>query len=168
MALLRLAMFAALVGCTSADAQTPAVETSPAFSPPAAWSKLPAMTTAITDAAKAGGATVRTAEAWGDTSRGCYAVSIALSGGGVTSDMVLGGLAGIPEVGKGAQFTITDVRRPEQNNGALEARFARPGYSGRVRVRFNNAGLDAVACFANDREPVGCEAACTQLLQGPT
>ncbi len=164
MALLRL-MLVSLAGCGQAGAQPSATS---GLTAPAGWSAIPEIATAAATAAKSGGVTVDGAEAWGEPARGCYGIWLALHGDGASAEQVLAGLAGQP-------VTIRDVVKPETGDGLVALGFATtnaPGtsvrgtYRGRLRARISAGNITALACFANEREPLACEGACTTLLQG--
>ncbi|MGE3547314.1 MAG: hypothetical protein AB7L28_25535, partial [Kofleriaceae bacterium] len=118
MAELRIAWFAlaaaVTAACDRAGAQ-PAV--SSGLAPPAGWQPLPELVAAVTAAAVAPKASVLGAEAWGETSRGCYAVWIAIQGGPSTTDHVLAGLAG-------ASIATGNVVKPTTPDGVVSATFS--------------------------------------------
>ena len=156
MALLRLAALLALAAssaCSPAGAQpTPAPATTTTTSTsgvkvPAGWTELPAL------AAQTG---VPLAEAWGDTTRGCYAVWFRLQGSGATADAVLAGLAA-------EQITTSDLVKPE-GDGIVAAVFTKGAYTGRLRARIADGAITTLACFANQREPKSCDWPCTAVL----
>jgi hypothetical protein len=143
-----LLALAASSACSRAGAQpTPAPEASSGVKVPAGWTALPTLAT------RTG---VPLAEAWGDPARGCYAVWFRLQGSGATADAVLAGLAA-------EQFTTSDLVKPE-GDGIVAATFAKGAYTGRLRARIAGGAITALACFANRREPKGCDAACTAVL----
>lgn len=159
MALLRLrSIFAlgALASCGQAGAQ--ASTASSGITPPAGWQALPEVAKAASDAAKADGVTVAS-EAWGETARGCYAVWLKVSGGGVAVEQVLAGIAS-------ETIDTTDVVKPatEDGTGILSLAFTSGAYKGRLRARVEASAITALACFANEREPIACESACSTLL----
>lgn len=155
MALLRL-MLLALAACGQAGAQPSATS---GLTAPVGWIAIPALATAATTAAKGDGVTVDGAEAWGDPARGCYGVWLALHGDGASAEQVLAGFATEP-------ITTTNVVKPETGDGLVSMTFTRGPYRGRVRARIAAGKITTLACFANEREPVACEAACTALLGG--
>ena len=56
-----------------------------------------------------------------------------------------------------------DPKTPEA--GVLSLSFTRPPYRGKLRAPIAKTGAIAMlACFWNVREPIACEAACSQLL----
>jgi len=61
-------------------------------------------------------------------------------------------------------LTVDDVVRPTQPDGVLAFQFAAAPYRGRVRARLGGGRIAATACFANQRAPRACEAACTDIL----
>jgi len=64
-------------------------------------------------------------------------------------------------------ITLGEVVKPSSATGVLAFAFARPPYHGRVRAQLGDGRIAATACFANQREPLACDAACTRLLQEP-
>lgn len=58
----------------------------------------------------------------------------------------------------------SDVVKPAAATGALTFAFTSLPYRGRVRAQLAKGRIGAVACFANEREPLACQAICTQLL----
>ncbi len=160
MALLRL-MLVSLAACGQAGAQPSATS---GLTAPAGWIAIPEIATAAATAAKGGGVTVDGAEAWGDPARGCYGVWLALHGEGASAEQVLAGLGTQP-------ITLRDVVKPETGDGIVSLGFETaktPGtaYRGRLRARIAAGKITALACFANEREPLACEGACTTLLGG--
>lgn len=167
MALLRLirgaliaASIAGLAAChNTADADPAPVRSG--LATPAGWQTLPALATAISAAATSASITLDGSEAWGEPAMGCYATWLALSGGDATADVladqVLAGL-GV------AKLTVTDVVKPSATGGTMSLRFDHSPYKGRMRAQLTTGHIAAVACFANAREPVACEAACTTWL----
>lgn len=153
MALLRLAAIA-LAACGQAGAQPAATS---GIKPPAGWQALPELAGSVAKATAAPGVTLDGAEAWGETARGCYAVWFGLHGAGATADAVLAGLAA-------EKLATTNVVKPESGDGIVSLAFAKPPYTGRLRVRTAGGALTALACFANQREPKACDGPCTQLL----
>jgi hypothetical protein len=162
MALLRL-MLVTLAACGQAGAQPSATS---GLTAPAGWIAIPEIATAVATATKADGTTVDGAEAWGDPARGCYAFWLVLHGEAASAEQVLAGLANQP-------ITTTNVVKPENGDGIVALSFetpAAPGsavrgpYRGRLRARIAAGTITALACFANEREPVACESACTALL----
>jgi hypothetical protein len=157
MAHLRLSCVLVLVllaACNQAGAQGSAV--SSGIAAPAGWKALPDIAKAARDAAKAGGVAVAS-EAWGEPSRGCYAVWLHLSGNGASVEQVLAGIST-------EKLDTKDIVKPADASGIVSMSFARPPYTGRVRARVESGTVTALACFANQREPLSCETACTGLL----
>lgn len=157
MALLRLALtgsLAALGACGQAGAQSTAPS---GITAPTGWAVLPELARTVRDATKAEGVTVEGVEAWGETARGCYAVWFALAGSGANADAVIAGLAS-------EKLATSNVVKPESGDGITAVTFAKPPYTGRLRVRTLDGKLTALACFANQREPATCDAPCTSLL----
>ncbi|HMG23886.1 MAG TPA: hypothetical protein VK607_21275 [Kofleriaceae bacterium] len=175
MAVLRLtapALAVAVAACSAAGAEPapaagpPAAAVAPAgpaatAAHPAGWRQLPAVASAVAAAARTDGVAVDATDAWGEPARGCYAVWLALRGGSAgaaaLADQVLGSVAGL---------SPTEVVRPIGPDGTLAFGFARPPYRGRVRAKVGAGRISAVACFANQREPVACDAACRGVLEG--
>lgn len=161
MALLRLALIgsiAAVGACGQAGAQPTAPPVAPSgITTPTGWAELPELAKTVRDATKADGVTVEGVEAWGETARGCYAVWFALAGSGANADAVIAGLAA-------EKLATSNVVKPESGDGVTAVTFANPRYTGRLRVRTQGGKLTALACFANRREPMTCEAPCTSLL----
>lgn len=158
-------MLVALAACGQAGAQPSATS---GLTAPVGWIAIPEIATAVAAAAKGEGTTVDGAEAWGDPARGCYGVWLAVHGDGASAEHVLAGLATQP-------ITTTNVVKPETGDGVVAMSFettAAPGggargtYRGRLRARLTAGQIKALACFANEREPVACESACTALLGG--
>ena len=181
----------ALAACGPADAQTSAASSGVVV--PAGWQPLPQLATAARDAI-ASKTTVDGVEAWGETARGCYALWISLSASGSATqlaDQVLAALANVPgpdgkprtnpaapvgstqpgadrnDAGVAATPSRIDVRdavKPSVDPGVLTLAFERAPYRGRLVARLGGGKIVALACFANEREPVACEAACTPML----
>jgi len=162
------ALAVAVAACSAAGAE-PAPAARPAAAAaapagpaahPAGWRQLPAIASAVAAAARADGVAVDATDAWGEPARGCYAVWLALRGGSAgaaaLADQVLGSVAGLAP---------TEVVRPIGPDGTLAFGFARPPYRGRVRARVGAGRIAAVACFANQREPLTCDAACRGVLE---
>ena len=150
MALLRLIALLALAGpsCSGrAGAQPSPTTAASGVKPPAGWTALPSLATQVG---------VPGAEAWGDTARGCYAVWFRLQGSGANADGVIAGLAA-------QQITTADLVKPD-GDGIVSATFAKGVYAGRLRARIADGAITALACFANQREPKGCDAPCTTVL----
>ena len=150
MALLRLAALLALaagVSCSRAGAQPATTTGGSGVNVPPGWTVLPAL---------AAQTNVPNAEAWGDTTRGCYAVWFNLQGSGATPEAVIAGLAA-------EQITTSDLVRPE-GDGIVAATFTKGGYTGRLRARIASGTITALACFANQREPKSCDTPCTAVL----
>ncbi|MCX5745253.1 MAG: hypothetical protein NT062_22480 [Proteobacteria bacterium] len=162
MARLRLAALA-LAGCASAASQPAPPTRTSGLGVPAGWQALPELATAVGTAARADGVVVEGSEAWGEPARGCYAAWIALRGSDAALGIVDDVLAGITR----EQITVSEVVRPT-GDGLLALAFARAPYRGTLRARLEHGRIVALACFANDREPASCAAACSTLLGGVT
>ncbi len=131
--------------------------------PPAGWQPLPELATAVTTAAQTAGIVIDGTEAWGETAMGCYAVWLAVSGGDSTADaladQVFAGLTA-------EKIVVRDVVKPTGDAGKLQLVFERAPYQGRLRANLERGHVAALACFANQREPIACDAACNTLLGG--
>jgi hypothetical protein len=170
----------ALVACSAAGAEpaapvaagapvaVPAAGAPVAVAPavhPAGWKQLPAIATAVAGAARADGVVIDGADAWGEPAVGCYAVWLALHGGKAEATLlvrqVLDGLAA-----RSVAIAISELATPSGPEGVLAFAFARAPYRGRVRAQLSAGRIAMTACFANQREPAACDAACTRVLQG--
>ena len=168
MALLRLigALAGPLAGLVTLAACHDTADADPApprsgLTAPAGWQSLPALATAMAVAAKSASITIDGSEAWGEPAMGCYATWLELSGGDAAADV----LADQVLVGLGvAKLTVADVVVPPATGGTMSLRFEHSPYKGRMRAQLATGHITAVACFANAREPVACEAACTTWL----
>ncbi|HVK84004.1 MAG TPA: hypothetical protein VM513_07845 [Kofleriaceae bacterium] len=160
MALLRM-MPIALAACGHAGAEPPVEQpVTSGIAAPAEWQALPEVARAAAAAAKGPGVAVDGVEAWGERSRGCYAVWIAMHGDGASATAVLAGLAS-------EGLTTRDVvTPPAPQDGLVTLAFSKGSYEGRLRARVAAGKVTALACFANDREPRSCDASCTALLGG--
>ncbi len=171
---------AAVAGCGRAGAapdQAPGPAPGPAsgqapqpasgLTPPAGWQAMPELA-AASRGALGKGATVDGAEAWGEPAMGCYAVWLAIGAPGtaeaVARQVVAGFTAAAAGSGTGARLTFKDVAAPAGDEGVLALSFERGDHRGRLRARLGGGKLTALACFANQREPLACEAACTSFL----
>jgi hypothetical protein len=192
MGLLRVTAVA-LVACSAAGADPAAAPRIAAH--PEGWKQLPAVAAAVGAAARADGVTIDAADAWGEPAHGCYAVWLELHGGTsdapALADQVLAGMPrdgasagrGGPRDGtvpaaasnaavaaRGAarwpeDLAISDVVKPTAATGVLTFAFTSAPYRGRVRVQLGKGRVAAVACFASEREPLACQAICSQLLE---
>ncbi|HUS31781.1 MAG TPA: hypothetical protein VMZ53_24935 [Kofleriaceae bacterium] len=140
------------------------------LSAPAGWKALPSLANAAHDAAKTSGLAVDSAEAWGETARGCYGTWLSLTTTRAKplklADEFVKGIETEPSL---AGIALTEVVKPAAttDNDMLSLAFAKPPYRGKVRARLVNDGhITALVCFWNEREPAACEAACGQLLGG--
>lgn len=163
------ALAAALVACSSSDAAPGAGGTPPGVNPPfaapraqlatppAGWVPMPQLATAATGVLAKANAT---ADAWGEPAMGCYAAIVTFAAKGKA-----GALAKALRKQVEAAVKVSDVVEPAANaeTGVLALTFEKAPYRGRARVAID-AGVTALACFWNDREPVACEAACTALI----
>jgi len=189
MGLLRVTAVA-LVACSAAGADPAAAPSSIAH--PEGWKQLPAVAAAVGAATKADGVTIDSVDAWGEPAHGCYAVWVELHGGSAEApalaDQVLAGVtraagprdgaavsshAGASNAAKTTRtapwseaVVTSDVVKPTAATGVLTFAFTSLPYRGRVRAQLGKGRIGAVACFANEREPLACQAICTQLLGG--
>jgi len=138
------------------------------LTPPAGWQTLPQLATAARDAAKESRLTVDGVEAWGDTSRGCYAAWFALRGGGgapdVMADQLVKSLSVEPAL---LGILVHDVVKPApaSASGVLSLSFVRGAYRGKLRATLAKDGkLAALTCFWSHREPLACEQGCNALV----
>ena len=162
-----LRLIALLIAALSACRASEAAPTS-GLTPPAGWRALPQLASAAGDAAKAGKLTVDGVEAWGETSRGCYAAWFAVRSGGGAPDAMADQLVKSLRV-EPALFGILvrDVAKPTAGatSGVLSLTFERGAYRGKLRASLAKDGkLAALTCFWNWREPVACERACNGLI----
>ena len=151
MDLVRLAALALVASCGRASGDTGAAASG--ITPPAGWRALPELATAIGAKAELDGI-----EAWGEPARGCYAVWIAARGGGDLAGELLAALAT-------EKVATTDVVKPAGASGVLAFTLERGAYRGRVRAQVDGGSVSALACYHNEREPLGCEATCAALLE---
>lgn len=137
-----------LAACGSAAAQP---EARSGVHVPPGWQELPSVATAARMAA----GIVEDVQAWGEPAMGCYAVWMTFVGGAddQLAEQIQAGLAtekiSVSNVSEGDVLSMTVERAPYR--GQL---FARPG----------DGKLALLACFANQREPKTCEAACSSML----
>jgi len=150
---------AVLAACGQAKAEPAATRSG--LTPPAGWQSLPQLAEAVSAAGRDAKIAIDGSEAWGETEMGCYATWLALSGGDaapdVLADQVLASLGA-------AKLAVSDVVKPSSTAGTLSLRFERAPYHGRLRAELSKGRITAVACFANQREPVACESACTTWI----
>jgi hypothetical protein len=156
------AAIAVVAGCGPADAQNAPSK----IAPPAGWRAVPELATAMRDAL---GKSVQVdgVDAWGETAMGCYGVRLEMRATGGADGIANHVLAGLTTPAKGSTapvVAVRDVVKPSANNGVLSLAFERTPYRGRLRARIGGGKLTAIACFANQREPIACETACTGLL----
>lgn len=136
---------------------------------PAGWRALPELVTAATDVAKQSKLRLDAVEAWGEPSRGCYSTWLAVTGDpgapDALAELVIADLSATPAL---TGIAISDVVKPTvktAESGVMSLAFSRAPYRGRLRAQIGKTGAYAVlACFWNEREPIACEAACTQLV----
>ncbi len=165
----QLRLIALALACAAACRSSEAGPTS-GLTAPAGWRAPPDGAGAAREAGLAATATIDGVEAWGDTSRGCYAAWLAMSSDpgapDVLADKLLASVTSAPRL---AGITVTDVVKPAKapDSGVLSLSFTRAPYTGKLRVQIGKTGAYAVlACLWNTREPIACEAACTVLLGG--
>ena len=151
MDLVRLATLALVASCGRASGDTGAATSG--LTPPAGWRALPELATAIGAKAQLDGL-----EAWGDPARGCYAVWLAARGGGDLPGELLAALAT-------EKVVTTDIVMPGGSTGILAFTLERGAYRGRVRAQVDDGSVSALACYHNQREPLGCETTCAAFLE---
>lgn len=166
MAELRLILIAAVAACQASEA-TP-VSGGSGLTAPAGWQALPLVAKAAGDAAKASGISVDGTEAWGETARGCYAMWIALHGGGRAPDAMADQLVlSVKSEPALLGLLVHDVAKPAAGakSGVLSLGFERGVYRGMLHASLVSDGhIAALACFWNQREPAACEEACKNLV----
>ncbi|HEY5937555.1 MAG TPA: hypothetical protein VIU61_23070 [Kofleriaceae bacterium] len=144
-------------GCSRADAEPPGIAV------PKTWEKLPAIGEAVRDELTVNPKIeVIAADGWGERAMGCYAFRLDAKGPGsatAIADQILSGIAA-------ASVDVSDVIKPPAGTGVLSLGFERAPYRGRLRAQIGPGTINAVACFANQREPKACELACDGLLGG--
>lgn len=152
-------MLVALVACRASEAGPGS-----GLTPPAGWQSLPSLATAASDAAKSDGVVVDGAEAWGDPARGCFGAWLALHAGARAPDAMVDALvASLKTDG----IEVRDVVKPTPNavGGTASLVFEKAPYHGKLRAQLIKDGhMTLLGCFWNEREPVACETACTQLI----
>jgi hypothetical protein len=142
----------ALASCSRAEAVPPS-----ALQVPAGWQPLPEIAAAAGEAARGEGVTIESAQAWGETAMGCYALALKVRGAKIApADVERELRASLPGV------TIKD---PIVGGDSVSLVFERANYSGVLGVRVMDTGaLAATACFWNEREPKACGTACAGIL----
>ncbi len=141
----------ALAACSRAEAVPPA-----ALQPPPGWQALPEIAGAAGDAAKGEGITVDAASAYGDPAMGCYALAITVHGAPGTPEAV------VQAITQG----LGPVRDVAAGSAAVALAFDKSGYHGKLRAKLGEGGgIEALACFWNDREPEACAKACEAVLK---
>lgn len=155
----------ALAACDPAGA---APSPASGLAAPAGWQALPPMAQAARDSLGSG-ITIEGVEAWGEPARGCYAVWLAASTAGDATKLAedfLGGLTSLSgSTGSASSgLVVRDVVKPTAAEGLLHLQFTREAFTGKLAARLGGGRIDALACFANRREPGSCESACTTLL----
>jgi len=163
MAELRLIALVVVAACRQAAGAEPPAPAHSGIAPPAGWQPLPALAVAVTSAAQTAGIAIDGTEAWGETAMGCYAVWIAMSGGDAGADALADQIfAGLTA----EHIAVRDLAKPTGDSGKLQLVFERAPYHGRLRANLDRGSVVALACFANQREPIACDAACNALLGG--
>lgn len=153
-------LLAALVACRASEAGPGS-----GLTPPAGWQAMPTLATAASDAAKTDGVVVDGAEAWGDPARGCYGAWLGLRAGARGPDAMVDAMVASLETEAGVD--VRDVVKPAAGAtaGTVSLVFEKAPYRGKLRGQLVKDGhMTLLACFWNDREPVACETACTQLV----
>jgi hypothetical protein len=64
----------------------------------------------------------------------------------------------------GAALPGITVKNPIVGGDSVSISFERAPYSGVLRARVVDLGIDADACFSNDREPSACAKACAGVM----
>jgi hypothetical protein len=174
----------ALVACSAAGADPAAPPGRNAH--PEGWKQLPAIATAVGAAANADGIMIDAVDAWGEPAHGCYVVWLDLHGrtgdAPALADQIVAGVsrAGAPRdaaparpprpreaaAGWPGEIAISELVKPTEPAGVLAFAFTSLPYRGRVRAQLGKGHIAAVACFGNEREPLACNATCTQVLEG--
>ena len=160
MANLRLiAAGALLAGCARADAEPPGIAV------PETWEKLPALAEGVRGALVVNPKIeVIAADGWGDRAMGCYAIRLEVRGPGTAAaiaEQIVTGFAAESAI------KVRDVVKPPPGGaGVFALRFEKAPYRGKLRAQLGPGTIDAVACFANQREPRACEIACDGVLGG--
>jgi hypothetical protein len=134
------------------------------ITPPPGWQAMPSLATATSDAAKADGVVVDGAEAWGEPARGCFGAWLGLRAGARAPDAMVDALVKSLAAEK---IEVRDVVKPAAGAiaGTMSLVFEQAPYHGKLRGQLLKDGhMTLLACFWNDREPVACETACTQLV----
>lgn len=152
-----------LAACQAAEAQPATAQPAAnlgAAAHPAGWRALPAIAAAVAAAARADNAIVEGADAWGEPAIGCYAVWLTLRGADAAAPVLAEQI-----LTSAAALSPTAIVRPTAADGVLGFGFARPPYRGQLRARLGGGRVSAVACFANQREPQVCDAACPRVLE---
>lgn len=62
------------------------------------------------------------------------------------------------------KLIVRDVVTPRGGAGVVTLAFEQGEHRGRLRARLDGDRIAALACFANQREPIACETACNGLL----
>ena len=150
MALLRLttASLFALAACSTAGADSSSVAENvfSGYKPPTGWISLPAVADVMRDVAVASHAKVVGREAWGEPSRGCYAVWMKLSGSGATAEAVASSFGGTDAVKAGGAILTSDIVKPTAVPGTLSLSWKRGAYAGKLRARIEKDSVAMLSC----------------------
>lgn len=104
-------------------------------------------------------------EAFGEPAMGCYSLWMTGRASGKATDAAEQLVRGLMDDKKQKRkLEIKDVVKPVGEAGVLSLGFETPPYKGRLRARFGEGKLVALACWWSQREPVACEQACTTIL----
>jgi uncharacterized membrane protein YgcG len=133
---------------------------------PTGWTVLPAIADAVAAAASAPGIVVDGVEAWGEPAMGCYAAWVRMHGGAadVAPEVIAKQIADGFGSGGGNASSSSSGSGVSGGGGRVTVEFARAPYRGRVRADVTAGSVSALACFANQREPAACTAACDAML----
>lgn len=145
----------------------PAPEPPPPVAIPAGWGPIAAAGEAGLAAARAANAERRVdVRTWGETGLGCFVTVVEAHGVRVEP---LAKIAAALETTLGGLLTVEGWTFVDGPTAEVTARVTRGAMRGAVRGRLaaDPTGLPhaaVAACFYNEREPVRCQAACTELL----
>lgn len=156
-------------GAGSAAASAPAANLPVPVVIPSDWKPLGAPAEAGRAAAGAGAAgRDATVRSWGETGLGCFVTVVEV---GATRAEPLAKVAAELQLTLGTLLDVEGWAFVDGPIGEVTAELAQPPLRGalRGRLRANAAGVPhaaVAACFYNEREPVRCQTACTELLAG--
>ena len=156
-------MMIALASCAASEAApSPAASN---ITAPKGWVGDAALAKTAASAAAGDKITVLGSDAWSESSRGCYAIWVDLSGSAGPVDVAADALieAMTREL---TGVTIRDRQMPVPGEtGTLAFAFDKLPYHGKLRAELTKTGeIRALACMWNQREPKACEAGCTGML----